>query len=171
MIFFIRYKNKEYNVRVERVEGELRVQFQDEAMQPADIQFLGNACSYIRENRVFASTLVGEKGDFTVWRPDGNIQLKVESEYKRIVSMLRGASLENEHNVYAKMPGKIVKLMAQVGTEVTKGAPLLVMEAMKMENEIRSAFSGTIKNVCVTEGQAVETGALLIELEPSSPLH
>jgi 3-methylcrotonyl-CoA carboxylase alpha subunit len=49
--------------------------------------------------------------------------------------MLRGQNLENENNVYAKMPGKIVKISAKPGTVVERGTPLMVMEAMKMENQ------------------------------------
>ena len=48
---------------------------------------------------------------------------------------------------------------------VEKNTPLLVMEAMKMENEIKAPFSGIITHINVEEGQAVETGTLLIELE------
>lgn len=67
--------------------------------------------------------------------------------------------------VRAQMPGKIVRVLVQVGQEVEVGQPLIVMEAMKMENEIRSVSSGRIKEVKVLEGQAVESGADLLSLE------
>jgi len=62
------------------------------------------------------------------------------------------------------MPGKIAKLLVKVGDTVEKTAPVLVMEAMKMENEIRATVSGTVAHIHVKEGQAVETGTLLVEL-------
>lgn len=64
--------------------------------------------------------------------------------------------------VRAQMPGKIVRVLVKAGDEVTKDQPLLVMEAMKMENEIRAAAAGKIEAVKVIEGQAVESGADLI---------
>lgn len=67
--------------------------------------------------------------------------------------------------VRAQMPGKIVRVLVKAGAEVAKDQPLLVMEAMKMENEIRAIGPGVVKEVKVAEGQAVETGADLILLE------
>jgi 3-methylcrotonyl-CoA carboxylase alpha subunit len=63
------------------------------------------------------------------------------------------------------MPGKIVRILVQAGAQVEKGQPLLVMEAMKMENEIRAAGAGKVSAVKVIEGQAVETGADLMLIE------
>lgn len=67
--------------------------------------------------------------------------------------------------VRAQMPGKIVRVLVQAGAEVEKNQPLLVMEAMKMENEIRAPQAGRIGQLKVKEGQAVESGADLLILE------
>lgn len=67
--------------------------------------------------------------------------------------------------IRAQMPGKIVKVLVSAGSTVEKDQPLLVMEAMKMENEIRAPEAGLVKEVKVTEGQAVESGADLALLE------
>ena len=67
--------------------------------------------------------------------------------------------------VRAQMPGKIVRVLAKAGAAIDKDQPLLVMEAMKMENEIRAPQAGQVKDVKVTEGQAVETGADLVILD------
>jgi len=64
--------------------------------------------------------------------------------------------------VKSQMPGKIVRILVQAGVEVKKGQSLLVMEAMKMENEIKSPQDGVILAVKVVEGQAIETGSELI---------
>jgi len=167
MIFFIRHQNKETTVRVESRNGQTMVKFDQEPEKPVDLVYFGNDCTFLENGEVFHAKVVGEKTDYTVWRPEGNVHLSVESEYKRIVNLLRGQELGNENNVYAKMPGKIVKITAKTGDKVEKGAAVLVMEAMKMENEIRATLSGEVTNVCVKEGQAVETGALLLELKPT----
>jgi biotin carboxyl carrier protein len=67
--------------------------------------------------------------------------------------------------VRAQMPGKIVRVMVKVGDEVAKDQPLLVMEAMKMENEIRATSAGKVATLRVAEGQAVESGAELLTIE------
>jgi biotin carboxyl carrier protein len=63
------------------------------------------------------------------------------------------------------MPGRVVRVLAAPGDVVRKGQPLLVVEAMKMENEIKSPTDGTLAEVWVAEGQAVETGAKLARVE------
>jgi biotin carboxyl carrier protein len=65
----------------------------------------------------------------------------------------------------APMPGRIVRVLVQTGQAVEAGEGLMVMEAMKMENELRSPSVGTVRELCVQEGEAVETGALLALLE------
>ncbi len=64
-----------------------------------------------------------------------------------------------------QMPGKVVKMMKKVGDKVVKGETVLILEAMKMENEIKSGADGVIKSVNVKEGQALEAGFLMIEIE------
>jgi pyruvate carboxylase subunit B len=59
----------------------------------------------------------------------------------------------------------IVRINAEVGDMVQAGQGLIVMEAMKMENELRAQAAGRVKSIVVTPGTAVEKGALLIELE------
>jgi biotin carboxyl carrier protein len=60
------------------------------------------------------------------------------------------------------MPGKIVKLLVQVGDAVQEGQTLLVMEAMKMQNELKTTTTGTVTTIHIQEGATVETGTVLI---------
>jgi biotin carboxyl carrier protein len=63
--------------------------------------------------------------------------------------------------IFAPMPGKIVRVLVRTGEAVHVRQPLIVIEAMKMENELRAAGSGTVAEIQVTDGQSVEAGALL----------
>lgn len=64
-----------------------------------------------------------------------------------------------------QMPGRIVKVLLNVGDPVKKGQPVVVVEAMKMENELKSQVDGHIAEILVKEGQTVETGAKLVRIE------
>ena len=66
----------------------------------------------------------------------------------------------------APMPGKIVRVLAKVGTAVQPRQPLIVVEAMKMENELRAIRNGIVSEVLVQEGQSVDAGALLLVVAP-----
>jgi biotin carboxyl carrier protein len=76
----------------------------------------------------------------------------------------RGGTLEVEgrQQVVAPMPGKVVRVLAKAGEAVEAGQGLLVVEAMKMQNEIRSPKKGTVERLLVTEGQAVNAGDVLL---------
>jgi biotin carboxyl carrier protein len=74
-----------------------------------------------------------------------------------------GTSVRKVKNLKAPMPGLVRQILVQVGEEVSKDTPLLILEAMKMENVIKSQSEGKIKSVQVNQGQAVEKSALLIE--------
>ncbi|MBQ6847494.1 MAG: biotin/lipoyl-binding protein [Clostridia bacterium] len=63
--------------------------------------------------------------------------------------------------VNAPMPGTILAVNVQNGATVKKGDVLMILEAMKMENEISSPVDGTVTSVCVTKGTSVETGTVL----------
>ena len=67
--------------------------------------------------------------------------------------------------IVASMPGRIIQISCQVGQSVTVGAPLVVMEAMKMQNELSAKSEGVVRAIPVVVGQNVERGELLIEFE------
>jgi biotin carboxyl carrier protein len=68
---------------------------------------------------------------------------------------------EGRQHVVAPMPGKVVRLLVRAGEEVAAGQGLLVVEAMKMQNEIHSPKAGTVERLSVKEGQPVNAGEML----------
>jgi biotin carboxyl carrier protein len=67
--------------------------------------------------------------------------------------------------IKAPMPGMILKFKKQVGDKIESGESVIILEAMKMENDIKSPSSGVIKNIYASEGSAVEKGAKLFSIE------
>lgn len=84
-------------------------------------------------------------------------------------SILRAANavfeVEGRQTINSPMPGKVVKVFVKAGDVVTEGQGLVVVEAMKMENELKSPKAGTVLEVVAKEGQAVENGAKLVVVE------
>lgn len=72
---------------------------------------------------------------------------------------------DNAGGLFTQMPGKVVKIMSKVGDKVSKGQTLLILEAMKMENEIKSGLDGVVKAIHVKAGDALENGILMMEVE------
>jgi biotin carboxyl carrier protein len=75
-----------------------------------------------------------------------------------------GAGRKKASNIISPMPGAVVKISVSEGHKVKKGDVLLVLEAMKMENEIKAQESCIVKKILVEEKQSVDKGQLLIEL-------
>jgi biotin carboxyl carrier protein len=105
-------------------------------------------------------------------RREGSYRVAVRGRVFEValVEAARGAAAPRKSEggparVQAPMPGKLVRVLVSAGEEVGAGQGLVVMEAMKMENEIRAPRAGRVKEAPVREGQAVETGALLVLLE------
>ena len=76
-----------------------------------------------------------------------------------------GASGTGPQRIVAPMPGKVVRLLVTPGEEVQVRQGLAVVEAMKMENELRAARGGRVREVLVAEGQSVDAGAVLMVVE------
>ena len=102
------------------------------------------------------------------FRIDGTkLTVGISDYYERLIQELglhTGAG-HKVNSVKAPMPGLVIKVMVEPGQTVEKGDPLLVLEAMKMENVIKAAGEGVVKNVHAHNGQAVDKGFTLLEFE------
>jgi biotin carboxyl carrier protein len=78
-----------------------------------------------------------------------------------------GGAGSGPDRMVAPMPGKVVRLLVKLGDLVRKRQPVIVVEAMKMENELRASQDGTVAELHVKEGQSVEAGALLLVVVPA----
>lgn len=116
--------------------------------------------------RVVAQKRQG-RGRYTLWVDGYRFETEALDERTRAIRDLSAASAGpvGPAPILAPMPGLIVRVSVEVGDKVEAGQGLVVMEAMKMENELRATAAGTVRSVEVAAGTAVEKGALLVALE------
>jgi acetyl/propionyl-CoA carboxylase alpha subunit len=109
----------------------------------------------------------GTRGTYTLWLDGWRFEVEALDERTQAIRALSGAAAgpSGPAPLKAPMPGLIVRVSVQVGDQVQAGQGIVVMEAMKMENELRATAAGRVKSVLATPGTAVEKGALLVELE------
>lgn len=107
------------------------------------------------------------RGAYTLWIDGYRLTVEALDERTRTIRDLTAATAgaQGPRPLLAPMPGLIVKVHVAVGESVSTGQPLVSMEAMKMENELRALSAGVVKAIPVAPGSAVEKGALLVELE------
>ena len=88
----------------------------------------------------------------------------VDERTRAIREMSGGGEVEADKLITAPMPGMVVRVEVEVGQEVTAGQGVVVVEAMKMENELKAPADGVVEKVEVAAGQAVEKGQTLVVL-------
>jgi len=132
--FFIKVGGKPYKVEVDRRE-------------------IGRSIT-VKVDGVTYSTLLEDKKTL--------ISQALTTTLPAIEKMVVKAQVYDKGAIVASMPGKVVLLRAKVGDHVREGDVLLVLESMKMENEISSPISGIVKEVRVSEGLAVNIGEVMV---------
>jgi biotin carboxyl carrier protein len=123
--------------------------------------------SVIEAGRQFEA-MVDERGEhgFDVTVRGRLFHLQAEDERTKLLAAGASATVSGPQSVSAEMPGKIVKIQAAVGDAVSEGQGIVIVEAMKMENDIPSPIDGVLKELGISEGDTVEAGSLLFVVEP-----
>jgi biotin carboxyl carrier protein len=159
-----RYDGREIPIEVERHGAGYRVQM-GERWLVADLVSAGPAVHSLRmENGTQFSLLHHREGN------DHHITIAASTMVVEIIDPLalkrKGRDDESGSSgiVKALMPGRIVRVLVSKGEAVSKGSPLLILEAMKMENEIAAPTEGVVDEVFVEAGQTVESGAELVHI-------
>ena len=122
--------------------------------------------SLIVDNRSFEVDVDIAEDDYRVL-VDGrsyHIQL-VDERRMRLGGVQSGIQLQGRQQVSVPMPGKVIAVLVGEGDRVEKGQGLVIVEAMKMENEVRSPIAGEITEVRVKAGDSLEAGTVLVLVE------
>lgn len=123
------------------------------------ISFLFNGSSYLID-------VIGKDTEYTVFTRNSFRTIKIYNDEMILhESLKKGGSFGGESDLRAGMPGKVIEIFAKVGDVVKANKPLLIMEAMKMENEMRTSRDVKIKDILIKQGDSVESGAVLIKFE------
>jgi len=138
----------------------------DEQTREVDARDLGHGTySMIIEGRSYVADVAVEGDIYSVSIGGKLYKIEVlDDQHYRSADVL-GAHQGGKADVRAMMPGKVVDVLVKVGDQVEREQGLVIIEAMKMENEIRAPRAGTVTAVQVAAGQTVKTGDLLISLE------
>jgi glutaconyl-CoA/methylmalonyl-CoA decarboxylase subunit gamma len=130
-----------------------------------DLAVVGSALSLRVDGHVIDLTTEGTPPDLGVVASGHRSYVRVESDRQRAAEAAHKHSGGGADDlVRSPMPGRIVRVLVAVGDEVAVGQPLVVVEAMKMENELKSKRAGRVVEILVAQGAAVEGNAKLLRL-------
>jgi pyruvate carboxylase subunit B len=155
-------------VAVELLGDELRIG--DETVRARLLDVEGTPVSLLEvDGRVYrvVARRGAARGSYVLSLDGRRYDVEALDERTRTIRDLSAASAAaaGPAPLLAPMPGLVVRVNVQPGDQVQPGQGLVVMEAMKMENELRSPAGGTVRTVLAVPGTAVEKGAVLVELE------
>jgi 3-methylcrotonyl-CoA carboxylase alpha subunit len=95
----------------------------------------------------------------------GEVWFAIDGEIWTVdVTDKRAKARQRDHSLSAPMPGIVLKILVAVGQQVAKGAPLVILEAMKMEHQVVAPRDGTVAAIHCTEGELVQPGVDLVEI-------
>ncbi len=165
MRYFVTIEGEELAVDVVSLPGGgLEVTVDGRAV-PVDLAPIGDSDSLIIDGGVIDLTVEGKPPKVGVIASGRRVYLEVESARLRAArAAKKGAAGAGDGVVVSPMPGRVLKVLVAKGDEVAVGQAVAVVEAMKMENELKAARAGTVTEISVEAGAAVEAGAKLVTI-------
>ena len=149
---------------VERL-GELLVSVDGEPLELSyeEVDALGQVV-LLHAGRSYAISIEGDESRVEVTLAGHRYGMDLEDERERAAHLAERARTRGGGVVKSVMPGVVVELLVEAGQEVAAGDALLILEAMKMQNEISAPADGTVAELHVAAGQAVASGQALLTL-------
>ncbi|HMQ09970.1 MAG TPA: acetyl-CoA carboxylase biotin carboxyl carrier protein subunit [Oligoflexia bacterium] len=164
------YQNQEWQIKLSFDPDQKTCSIDMDGTQLNNIyvQKLSHGYMFIHQHKVYTLYLIKQlKDSFELDINGQSIHCNIYNP-KQQAGQNHNSRSNNDTNLLADMPGRVVKILVKEGQDVNLGDPLLVLEAMKMENELKSVAKVTIFKIHVQEGDSIDSGQTLIEFEKAS---
>jgi len=167
MAFIAKLAEQSYRVEIEESGKSLYRVSVDGNEFVVDGKKTGRASySLIVDNRSFEIEVDSVEDEYRVLVDGRNYHVHLVDERRiRVGDAQLDSQLQGRQRVSVPMPGKVIAVLVAEGEVVEKGQGLVIVEAMKMENEVRSPIAGVVREIKVRPGEAVEGGAVLAFVE------
>lgn len=161
----VRYFDQTYSVEITGREGEFEIRIGDQVF-PVTVLSRTQERWTLEIGGQIHDVLVAEKEGQTVvdWQSQ-TFALEVYSLKDRLLHQAGEFELAGRVPLKAQMPGRVISVLAHEGDQVESGQGLVIIEAMKMQNELKSPKRGTVVTCSIQEDAAVSPGQLLFEIE------
>ena len=164
MLYDVIIDGKNYRLELERADGRWSCRLDEREVEIDAVLARPDVLSLRIGNRAYEIKSERLGDDWRLWV--GSAQFACEVRDPRALrSRARAADDQGPRKLTAPMPGKVVRVLVREGDAVEAGAGVLVVEAMKMQNEIKSPKKGTIQKMLAAEGVAVNAGDVLAIVE------
>ncbi len=166
MKYYVDVNGVEHAVELTERLGEIAVTVNGSAIDIdyEDVDGLGQGLIF-SEGNCYGVSIEGDERKVGITIAGHFYDVSIEDERERAAAAAERAAARGGGLIKSVMPGIVVELLVEEGQAVVAGQPLLILEAMKMQNEIEAAVTGTVSKIHVEAGQAVGAGEKLVVLE------
>lgn len=174
MFFEADLRGKHYKIDINETKRSWKINLQEEGadwvkyeISKEDYRLVENVISLIFAGGSYVLDVIGSGTEYTVYTRSSFRNVTIYNDEALLhESLKKGGAFGSDSQLSAGMPGKIVKILVKKGDIVKANQPILIMEAMKMENEMRASHDTRIRDILVKETDSVEAGQTLITFEP-----
>jgi biotin carboxyl carrier protein len=165
MTYDIAVDGKQYRLELDRVDGLWNCRLDGREVKLDAVITRHNVLSLLIEGTSYEIKREVSPTDMHLWV--GSTRYGVEMHDPRSLRSRRveGDKADGVKKIVAPMPGKVVRILVSQGAEVKSGQGVIVVEAMKMQNELKSPKQGVVQKIAVAEGAAVNAGEVLVIVE------
>jgi biotin carboxyl carrier protein len=165
MIYEVTIAEKVYRVELVRTEQEWKCKLDGRELPLDVVSAQDGMLSLLLQGKSYEvkQETVGAESNVVVGQERFSVSVRDPRSYRS--RRRSGASEQGVMKIKAPMPGKVVRILAPAGAQVEIGQSVVVIEAMKMQNELKAPKTGVVKKISVAEGAAVEAGQALAEVE------
>lgn len=164
MIYEVAIDGKNYRLDLNQVDGRWSCELDGREIEVDAVLARPNVLSLRIGNKAYEVKCERVASDVHIWVGSRRFAPEVRDP-RSLRSRSRSVDDHGPRKLTAPMPGKVVRILLEQGSEVEVGAGILVVEAMKMQNEVKSPKKGTIQKILVTTGAAVNAGDVLAIVE------
>jgi biotin carboxyl carrier protein len=173
MYFEAEIQGRKYKVDVSETRHSWKVSLQAHGadwqhldISKSDFKTAEEYISFLFQGQSYLIDVLGKDTEYTVFVRNSFRSIKIFNDEMLLhESLKKGGGGSGTNELKSGMPGKVIEIFVKPGDVVPANKPLLIMEAMKMENEMRSTREVKIKDICIKQGASVESGAVLIKFE------
>ncbi len=164
MTYEIAIDGRSHRLDLEQVEGRWSCRLDGRQIEVDAVLARPDVISLRIGNKAYEVKCERVGGDTHIWVGSARFAAEVRDP-RSLRGRVRAVDEHGPRKLTAPMPGKIVRVLVSEGAEVEAGAGILVVEAMKMQNEVKSPKKGTVQKILVREGAAVNAGEVLAIVE------
>lgn len=154
--------NKQFEVEIKK-DGAVMVNG-----EPHEVDFLGleeSVYSIIQNSRSYEIAIEENQGKYELQMGGRLYEATVLDQRALLMAQRKGGLIAGSGEVTSPMPGLIVEVLVSVGDEVAQGDTVIILESMKMQNELKAPCDGVVQAVSCKPGQTVDKGDLLINID------